>query len=126
MRKRERAKIQALIDRLPFRAARAKNQWGQPQVPHEYTVRCKGGSKEDYFALFEAIQAHGVDERYSRSRRKYLYLGDGWKYWAMTTEMQESRVLNRMRVEDDYDRLRKTRQAVRDKDGKPIEPPELL
>ena len=114
--------ILALIARLPFRAARAKDRWGHPQVPHEYTVRAKGGTVEDYEALFDLIQRDGVDERFGRARRKYLYVGSsGHKYWAMTTDRSESQVINRMRVGDDADGLRREGQPVRDEQGRIVE-----
>ena len=33
--------------------------------------------------LFNAIMTDGVYEYYKRRRKKYLYPGDGRKYWAM-------------------------------------------
>jgi len=39
-----------------------------------------------------------------------LYPGDGRKYWAMTDVEPESRVINRMRVENDTERLRQEGQ----------------
>jgi hypothetical protein len=56
-------------------------------------------------ALFHAIQQHGRDERYNKRKKKYLYPGDDFKYWAMTTHEPSSRVLNRMKIEDDLPRL---------------------
>jgi hypothetical protein len=90
-----------------------------PHLPHEYTVR--GDNPPDYEQLFLAIQRDGVDERYGGRRKKYLYPGDGWKYWAMTTHLPSSRILNRMLIEHDADRLRKEGQVVRDAYGRPIE-----
>ena len=102
----------AIIARLPFRFAET-----MPQTPHEYTVR-QPETEADYVALFDAIRQHGVDERYGGSERKYLYPGDGWKYWAMTTDLPSSRILNRMRIEDDADRLRREGQPIRDAEGR--------
>ena len=76
-----------------------------PFIPHEYTVRSPE-TEADYVALFNAIQADGVFERYKGRKKRYLYPGDGRKYWAMTTSLPYSRVLNRMRIEDDLLRLR--------------------
>jgi|HubBroStandDraft_4_1064222.scaffolds.fasta_scaffold115716_2 hypothetical protein len=105
------APILALIDRLVFKQARAKNRWGRPQIPHSYVVRGRPPDIEAlYVALFAAIQQHGRDERYSGRRKKYLYPGDGRKYWAMTTDLTTSGVLNRMLIEDDLDRLRREGQ----------------
>ena len=55
--------------------------------------------------LWNAIDTGGVFERYGRARRRYLYPGDGRKYWHMGP-LYQSRVLNRMRIEDDLERLR--------------------
>jgi hypothetical protein len=101
--------ILAVIGRLLWRRARPKDRWGRPQVPHEYTVRSPQ-TEADYVALFTAIQGSEVFERYSGRRKRYLYPGDGNKYWAMTTSIAQSTVLNRMRIEDDLDRLRREGQ----------------
>jgi hypothetical protein len=88
-------------------------------IPHEYAVR--GPENEAaYVALAEAILEHGVRERYvpEKPRRpywnRYLYPGDGWKYWLMTTALGQSRILNRARVEDDHEVvLERARRAAR-------------
>jgi hypothetical protein len=72
---------------------------------HEYTVRSPA-TEADYIALFEVIQRSGVFERWAGRRKRYLYPGDGRKYWAMTTHEPSSRVLNRMLAADDEPRLR--------------------
>ena len=93
--------IRAVIDTLSFRFART-----MPEIPHEYVVR-NPDNEAAYVALFRAIIEHGVDDRWAGRRYRYLYPGDGWKYWAMTTELQESRVINRARLEDDLERSRR-------------------
>lgn len=93
-----------LVGMLKFRKAREKDRWGHPQVPHEYTVRVLDDPELNaaYVELFRLIQSQGVPERWKRMRPKqYLYPGDGYKYWAMTTDEEESRILNRMRPEED-------------------------
>ena len=92
--------IRAVIDNLSFRFATT-----MPEIPHEYVVRSPH-NEAAYVALFSAIMKHGVYERWAGRHKRYLYPGDGWKYWAMTTELHESRVINRMRIEDDLERLR--------------------
>jgi hypothetical protein len=97
-----------IISRLPWRRAR-RLAWGKPQIPHEYTVRVASPETEaEYVALFEAIQRDGVFEVFGsrRTAKRYLYPGDGRKYWAMTTKIAECTVLNRMLIEDDLERLR--------------------
>jgi hypothetical protein len=82
----------AVIDSLSFRFAAT-----MPEIPHEYVVR-NVDNEAAYVALFRAIMEHGVYEHWAGRHKRYLYPGDGWKYWAMTTELQESRVINRMRI----------------------------
>ena len=77
-----------------------------PEIPHEYVVRSPD-NEAAYVALFTAIMGHGVYERWAGRHKRYLYPGDGWKYWAMATELRESRVINRMKIEDDLERLRR-------------------
>jgi hypothetical protein len=86
--------ILAIIGQLPFRFAKT-----MPHIPHEYTVRSPE-TEEAYVTLFNAIMTDGVYEYYKGRRKKYLYPGDGRKYWAMTTNIHASRVLNRMEIED--------------------------
>lgn len=86
--------ILSIIGQLPFRVAKT-----MPHIPHEYTVR-SAETEELYVALYNAIQSDGVYERYNGRKKKYLYPGDGRKYWAMTTHLPSSRVLNRMKIED--------------------------
>jgi hypothetical protein len=49
-------------------------------------------------------------ERWKGRKKRYLYPGDGRKYWAMTSRVWHSRVINRMRIEDDLERLRREGQ----------------
>jgi hypothetical protein len=106
--------IRAVIESLSFRVART-----MPEIPHEYIVRSPDTAVA-YVALFSAIMEHGVYERWAGRQQRYLYPGDGWKYWAMTTELRESRVINRMKIEDDVERSRRGGQiapAVERKEG---------
>jgi len=93
-------------------------------MPHEYTVRDKadGARETAYVLLFCLIQAEGVIERYKGRPKRYLYPGDGYKYWAMTTFAPHSRVINRMRVEDDIERLRREGQISDGLSHRPDEP----
>ena len=96
--------IHAVIDSLSFRFAKT-----MPEIPHEYVVRAPH-NEAAYVALFSTIMEHGVNERWAGRYKRYLYPGDGWKYWAMTTQLQESRVINRTKIEDDLERLRREGQ----------------
>jgi hypothetical protein len=106
--------IRAVIDSLSFRVAKT-----MPEIPHEYVVRSPD-NEAAYVALFSAIMEHGVYERWAGRAKRYLYPRDGWKYWAMTTELPKSQVINRMKIEDDLERLRCEGQiapAVERKEG---------
>jgi hypothetical protein len=93
--------LRALIGRLVFVFAKT-----MPHIPHEYTVRSPE-NEADYVTLAQAILDHGLRERYVPEKPKrpywtrYLYPGDGWKYWLLTTSIGHSRILNRARVADD-------------------------
>jgi hypothetical protein len=93
--------IHAVIDSLSFQFART-----MPEIPHEYVVRSPD-NEVAYVALFGAIMEYGVYENWAGRRKRYLYPGDGRKYWTMTTKLHESRVINRMKIEDDLERLRR-------------------
>lgn len=77
-----------------------------PEIPHEYVVRSPD-NEAAYVALFNAIMQYGVYESWAGRRKPYLYPGDGRKYWAMTTKLYESGVINRMKIGDDLERLRR-------------------
>jgi hypothetical protein len=104
---KERITMPALeiIARLPFRDARAKDRFGRPQVPHQYTVRAPA-TEADYVALWNAIEAHGVFARYGGQVKRYLHPGDARKYWHMGP-LYQSVVINRMRLADDLERMRR-------------------
>jgi hypothetical protein len=82
----------APIAALSFRVAKT-----MPEIPHEYVVR-NPENEEAYVALFNLILEHGVDEMWRGRKYQYWYPGDGWKYWRMTSDIRQSRVLNRCRV----------------------------
>ena len=69
-----------------------------PECPHEYVVRTPE-NEAAYVALFNLIIEHGVHETWRRQRYQYWYPGDGWKYWRMTTDIRQGRVLNRARAD---------------------------
>ena len=54
-----------------------------PEIPHEYTVHTVRSEENEaaYIALFNAIAVDGTFERWRGRRKRYLYPGDGWKYW---------------------------------------------
>jgi hypothetical protein len=89
------------IDRMSWRFAKSMPQW-----PHEYTVRSRDDHSmiADYMTLYAAIAAHGVEETFTGtktpSRKKYLYPGDGWRYWFKNRNPDRSKIINRNRLED--------------------------
>ena len=105
--------ILAVIGRLSFRIAKT-----MPQIPHQYTVRQEAAAEADYVALHRAIRADGVIEFWHGRKvsgnqpiecgtgrpMRYLYPGDGWRYWYMS-DLPRSRIINRNRIED-AERLR--------------------
>ena len=74
-----------------------------PETPHEYVVRTPK-NEADHVELFHTIWREGVSEKFGSRNYRYWYPGDGWKYWAMTTELAKSRIINRARIT--ADRLR--------------------
>jgi hypothetical protein len=67
-----------------------------PQCPHFYIVRGKV-DEDNYVKLWNAIKQYGAREEYKKSPQLYLYLGDGWKYWKMCSDVRESIIINRAR-----------------------------
>jgi len=85
----ELAELRELVPALPWRFARMIPQW-----PHWYIVRAKTDAAV-FVRLFHAIREHGQDQKFGPFRNRYLHLGDGWKYWAMETELELATVINR-------------------------------
>jgi hypothetical protein len=80
-----------------------------PEMPREYTLRRKAPSDADFVALFEAIMRDRAIEYWKGNNGRfrpgrYLYPGDGWRYWPMTAKLapriEFSRHVNRNRVEE--------------------------
>jgi len=88
-----------------LRVAVSKLDWvfakTMPKQPHWYIKR--GPAIEDiYVTLFNAIIKHGKHEYYYRRPVQYLYLGDGYKYWRMTDDINQSIILNRAKEDAVY------------------------
>src|SRR5262249_25692727 len=75
-------------------------------------------TEEDYVRLYNAIEAHGRFEYYNRRHKRYLYPGDGRKYWHMGP-LYQSRIINRMKIKDDLPRLQREGQINRPPGGAP-------
>ena len=92
--------IIAVIEWLQWHTAKT-----MPELPHQYCRRTKA-NEADWRALQAAIKASPVTERWRGRRKRYLYPGDGWKYW----DQPPHPLINRMRIVDDLDRLRREGQ----------------
>src|SRR5215831_12596685 len=81
--------ILELLARLDFTFAKT-----MPETPH-WWVRKTEENLADYTRLFDTIKTHCRRERFGKYWYRYLYPGDGFKYWAMTTDVRYSRIMNR-------------------------------
>jgi hypothetical protein len=52
-------------------------------------------NKDEYVRLFGLIAKHGVWKEWKDGRRYWYWYRGGWKYWAMTNDVRQSRVINR-------------------------------
>jgi hypothetical protein len=86
------------LGRLEFRFAKR-----MPEAPHWYVIRTPA-NEADYVALFHTISREGVEETFGARRYRYWYAGDGWKYWAMTSEVGHSHVINRTKIKRETDK----------------------
>jgi hypothetical protein len=72
-------------------------------IPHWYIVRGRTCPEDVYARLFNGIRTYGVAMRFGPYRNRYLFLGDGFKCWAMTSQLRASRIINRDSVLDPAD-----------------------
>ena len=71
-------------------------------TPHEYIVVKEGDEgREDFKKMFLLIEKYGKHEKFFNKPWTYLYLGDGWKYFAADGGgWQEDRfILNRAKAD---------------------------
>ena len=66
-------------------------------IPHWYVVRSRDNEQE-YIELFQRIAEQGVWEEFQGKPYRYYY-SDGFKYWRMTDDLSESRIINRAAVD---------------------------
>jgi len=71
--------------------------FAKTHIPHWYVKRTPENEK-DYVALFNAIRKFGRVEKWRGRPYRYWYPGDGYKYWAMTSEIHQSWIINRAKV----------------------------
>ena len=77
--------IRAPIGRLTFVFAKT-----MPHLPHEYTLRDRAADPADYLILYETIMREGLIHWWRRRHGRYLYPGDGWVYWSMSSKRSDA------------------------------------
>lgn len=87
-------KIEKLI--LNLRSAEYKFAKTMPNMPHYYTVGDKWRDRKEFIWTCHAINEFGVLEFYMKKPRKYFYI-DGWRYWIMSDNPDDCKILNRER-----------------------------
>lgn len=105
------------FDKLREMIARCKWTFAKtmPFAPHEYIVRDKCPLTEDEFVFFVNMQRQlGVKERWGKYNNSYLYIDD-YKYWTMGASIEETKVINRAKVNvlRDVRRMHQEIQAIR-------------
>jgi hypothetical protein len=87
--------ILAVIGRLQFVFAKT-----MPENPHEYTTP-RPENEVAYLALYDAVKERGQWEKWGKNRYRYLYPGDGWRYWTMGPRY--GFIINRARAAGDHE-----------------------
>ena len=90
------------MDYPKLREMIARCQWTfaktMPFAPHEYIVRDKCPLSDEEFVYFVEMQRqYGVREKWGKYNNLYLYIGD-YKYWTMGASIEETKVMNRAKV----------------------------
>ena len=73
-------------------------------IPH-WWIKRSPVIEADYVELFHTIAREGVREKFRNDYYRYWYPGDGYKYWAMTTDIKQSLIINRAKVDPDGPKL---------------------
>ena len=86
-----------------------RNTWywakTMPTIPHEYIVRSRCRLSQDEFDKFVLLQRnHGTPKRWGKYNFPYLYI-DGYKYWTMGAPINETIIINRQKVFDEYNTI---------------------
>ena len=73
-------------------------------APHEYVAspRTEGLDVADYARAAHVIQTFGEPMKFYKSTRIYLRTPMGWKHWTMDADLDETKLVNRGRVEHVY------------------------
>ena len=65
-------------------------------TPHEYAVRARQPQNEPLqIELAKIIEEYANPERFFKVYFRYLYLGDGYKYWLMGSVAENNFLINR-------------------------------
>ena len=68
-----------------------------PENPHEYTLRKRWKSQEDFDWAVQFIRQNGYSARFGKYRYKYLDVG-GHSYWTMGWPVAKTILINRVPV----------------------------
>ena len=74
-------------------------------TPHEYiVVHPYDKEREDFKKMFNLIEKYGVVEKFFGIPYRYLYLGDGYKYFSPNRGGWDDKciILNRAKAESSY------------------------
>ena len=71
------------------------------KAPHEYIIRGRiNGTDEEFMAVVNYIQEHGITMLYWGHPNKYIFL-DGQEYWVMRNDENDpSTILNRCNCDE--------------------------
>ena len=85
---KEMEEIIAIVDKYHWTFAKSLSS-----TPHWYIVRDKVDD-EDYVKLYKFIKTHYIEEKFYSKTFRYCYIGK-YKYWIMTDDINQSRIINR-------------------------------
>lgn len=120
MEKIEHKKVESYI---------AKCQWTwaktMPMIPHEYIVRHRSLPDDQFVDFVQTIREHGVVEQWRKYKHTYLYLG-GFKYWTMGNPIEETTIINRAKVHNEYDSIADVYDSLFTGNGYPVEDKQVV
>lgn len=95
----ERATLLSALGRMKFVFAKTL-----ADIPHQWVSR-RQNAEADYVFLFQcwkkfAIWGTWTGPNGRTNKYRYLFPGDGFRYWAMTSGVKFSTIINRTRIEN--------------------------
>jgi hypothetical protein len=81
------SELREAVAGLPWRFAKS-----MPEIPHWYIVR-SAENNEVFARLLNAIKHYGYVQRFGKVNYRYIELGDGYKYWAISNIMNRDQKL---------------------------------